>query len=119
MWGINIRKKIKFNGKQYNINVYGYCNGRMKLKYINKTECHDITVDLNDTFLEDGKVFLDPFIVQNGLIKILIKNRIIRDVTSISYNYVEIPIAKVNIGILKQYDKNGVYKYLDSKEGLQ
>jgi len=49
----------------------------------------------------------------------LIKNRIIRDVTSISYNYVEIPIAKVNIGILKQYDKNGVYKYLDSKEGLQ
>ena len=118
MWGIDIRKKIKFDGKQYNIGVYYYCDGRMRLKYINKSECHDITVDLTDTFLEDGKVFLDPFIVQNGLIKVLIKNRIIRDVTSINYNYVEIPIAKVNMGILKQYDKNGVYKYLDSREGL-
>lgn len=90
----------------------------MRLKYFNKHECHDITINLKDTFLDDGKVFLDPFIVKNGLINILIKNRIIRDVTIINHNYVDIPIAKVNMGILKLYDKIGVFKYLNNKEEI-
>ena len=113
-----IRKKIKFNGKQYNISVYRYYNGKIKLKYENKTECHDITLNLDDVYLIDGKVLLDPFIEKIGLIKVLIKNRIIRDVTSINYDYIDIPTAKVNMGILKQYDRKGVYEYLNNKEEI-
>ena len=90
----------------------------MKLKYENKTECHDFTLDLNDAFLDEGKVFLDPFVVTNGFINILKKTRIIRDITGISsYNYVDVPIAKINMGKLREFDKLGVKKYLENKEG--
>lgn len=116
--GVFIRKKIKFNGKLYNISVYKYYNGKIRLKYESKTESHDITLSLDDIYLIDNKVLLDPFIEKNGLIKVLIKNRIIRDVTSINYDYIEIPTAKINMGILKQYDRKGISKYLNNKEEL-
>lgn len=102
----------------YNISVYKYYNGKIRLKYESKTESHDITLSLDDIYLIDNKVLLDPFIEKNGLIKVLIKNRIIRDVTSINYDYIEIPTAKINMGILKQYDRKGISKYLNNKEEL-
>ena len=46
-----IRKKIKFDNKQFNIGVYTYYNGRMRLKYENKNECHDITLNLKDDYI--------------------------------------------------------------------
>lgn len=111
-----IRKKIKFNGKQYNIGVYTYHNGRIRLRYENKTECHDITLDLKDFYLDDGSVFLDPFILKNGLIRVLKKARIIKEITGMAfYNYVEVPIAKLNMGKLRDYDSYGVKKHLSER----
>ena len=114
--GINIRRKIKFNDKQYNIGVYKYYDGKIKLKYENKTESHDITLNLNDVFLEKGKILIDPFLEKNGLLSVLLKDRIIKDIIYITYNYMDIPVAKLNMGVLKQYDKYGVLKYLEDRE---
>ena len=74
------RKKIKFKNNTYHIGVYTYHNGRIRLKYENNKESHDITINLEDTYLDKGKVFLDPFIKNNGLMKVLRKNRIIKDI---------------------------------------
>ena len=65
------RKKIKLNGKNYNIGVYTYHNNRIRLRYENNVECHDITLNLNDIYLDKGKVVLDPYIIKNGLMKVL------------------------------------------------
>lgn len=47
---------------------------------------------------------------------VLLKDKIIKDILYISYNYMDIPVAKLNMGKLKEYDKYGVYKYLSDKE---
>ena len=84
------------------------------MKYENSTECHDITLNLEDTYLDDGKVFLDPFIKNNGLLKQLKKKRIIREICGcMNYNYVDIPVAILNMGILRQYDYDGVNKHIE------
>lgn len=91
----------------------------MRLKYYSKSESHDLTIDLKDSYIEDDKVFLDPFVVKSGFINVFKKTRIIRCITGISYyNYVEVPVAKINMGILRKYDKNGVKNYLDNKGGI-
>lgn len=113
---MSIRKKVKFKGIQYNIGVYTYHNGRIRLKYENKQESHDITLNLDDSYLDDGHVFLDPFILKNGFIHVLKKSRIIREITGMSfYNYVEVPIAKLNMGKLREFDKLGVKKHLEER----
>ena len=114
--GFNIRKKIKFNSKIYNIKVSHYHNGRLRLKYINKSESHDITININTAYLDDGKVFLDPYVVNNGLINILKKAKIIKEITGFApFNNIEVPVAIVNMGILKEYDKFGVNNYKESR----
>jgi len=118
---INRRKKIKFKNVNYNIGVYTYCNGRLRLRLENNKEAHDITFDLKDCYVQKEDILLDPVVTQNGLLKILKKNRIIRRIKGLTnYGYVAIPIAQVNMGILKQYDYDGVMKHLDeiSKGGF-
>ena len=111
---ISRRKKIKIKGKQFNISVYTYTNKRIRLRYENKTEGHDITVDVKDLFIDDGSVFLDPAIEKNGVLKELKRYRVIKEfVGIINYNYVDLPVVKLNIGILRKFDLNGVNKHLD------
>ena len=108
-----IGKKVKFNNKLYNIKVYTYSNGRIRLRYENKSESHEITINLEDSYIDDGKVFLDPFILKNGFIHVLKKYRIIKDITGMGfYNYIEVPIAKLNMGKLREFDNYGVKKHL-------
>ena len=86
----------------------------MRLKYENDTESHDITLNLEDVYLDNNKVFLDPYIKNNGLLKVLKKKKIIKEINGcINYNYTNVPIAILNMGILKKYDFDGVRKYLD------
>jgi len=107
------RKTIKLKDKNYNIGVYTYSNGRMRLKYENSTECHDITLNLEDVYIDNGKVILDPFIQNNGLLKILKKTRIIKEICgTVNYNYVDVPVAILNMGILRRYDYDGVNNHL-------
>lgn len=111
-----IGKKVKFNNKLYNIKVYTYSNGRIRLKYENKSESHEITINLEDSYIDDGKVFLDPFILKNGFIHVLKKYRIIKDITGMGfYNYIEVPIAKLNMGKLREFDNYGVKKHLSER----
>lgn len=90
----------------------------MRLKYYNRTESHDLTINLKDTYLDEDKIFLDPYVIKSNLINVLKKGRIIRCITGINYfNNIEIPVAQVNMGILRSYDKIGVKNYLNSKGG--
>lgn len=110
---INKRKKIKLNNKLYNIAVDTYPNNRIWLKYKNKDEEHDLTINLDDTFLDSGHVFLDPAIKTNGILKEIKKKKIIKEICGfLNYQYVDIPIASVNMGILRKYDNAGVDKHL-------
>lgn len=114
-----IGKKVKFNNKLYNIKVYTYSNGRIRLRYENKSESHEITINLEDSYIDDGKVFLDPFILKNGFIHVLKKYRIIKDITGMGfYNYIEVPIAKLNMGKLREFDNYGVKKHLSERMDL-
>lgn len=86
----------------------------MRLKLENKTECHDITLDLDDVYLTDGNVLLDPIVKDNGVLNILKKTKIIKDVCGVvSYNYISVPVAKLNMGKLREYDYDGVMKHLE------
>lgn len=112
------KKKIKLFNKYYYIKVSTYPNKRLCIKLKNKNEEHNLTLDLKDEYLEQGRVFLDPLIKNNGVLKELIKLRIIRGICSvINYNYVDIPVATLNIGILRKYDNDGVERHFEIVNG--
>ncbi len=119
--GIKIkRKKLKFDNEQFLISVYSYSNGRLRLKIENNKESHDISMDLKDTILDNSSILIDPVVLQNGLINYLKKARIIKEMTSsINYGYTVIPIAKLNMQILRKYDSYGVTKYYERLEELK
>src|SRR5574344_2123551 len=102
---ISKRNKIKIKGKQFNISVLSYNNKRIRLRYENKNEGHDITIDVNDAFIDDGCVFLNPAIEHNGVIK--------EFVGVYNYNYIDLPVAKLNMGILRKFDLKGIEKHFD------
>lgn len=109
-----ISKKIKLFNNYYNIKVGTYDNKRLSIHLINKNEKHNVTLNLKDEYLEEGRVFLDPLIKDNGVLKELVKLKIIREVCSvINYNYVDIPIATLNMGVLRKYDNEGVEKHFE------
>ena len=111
---IDKRKKIKNKGKSYSIKVDTYPNDRICINLINKNDIKELTINLKDEYLENGKIFLDPAIKTNGLFKELKRTRIIKDVCGmLNYNYVNVPIATLNMGILRKYDNIGVSNYLD------
>ena len=110
---IDRKKKIKLSKGYYNIIVSTYNNNRIRLSYINNKERHDLTINLEDVYLDDGRVFLDPVVKKDGILKELKKKRIIKDICGvINYNYMDIPIATLNMGILRKYDNMGVNNYL-------
>lgn len=75
-------------------------------------------MDLPDAYIDNGKVFIDPYFKSNSLLKQLKKNRIIKEVCGVyNYNYVDIPMAKLNMGILRKYDNSGVNKHLKKVSG--
>ena len=110
---IDRKKKIKLSKGYYNIIVSTYNNNRIRLSYINNKERHDLTINLEDVYLDDGRVFLDPIVKKDGILKELKKKRIIKDICGvINYNYTDIPIVILNMGILRKYDNAGVNNHL-------
>ena len=108
------RKKLKWQGKLWNIKVSTYPSKKICLYLINNTTSKQITIDLSDAYLEKGHLFLDPTTKDNGLLQRLKKERIIRTITGLTnYNYNLIPVALVNMGILKKYDNRGVVEHLN------
>ena len=108
------RKKIKLKDKCYFICVDTYKNNRIRIKYKNASECHDINLDIEDVFIDRDKVILDPTLKNNGMLKVLKKCRIIIDIVGyINYNYIDLPVSVLNMGILKRYDYDGVMKHFE------
>lgn len=111
---IDKRKKLKYNNKLWFVNVSTYESKRMKLTISNKKEEIEVTIDLKDAYLDKGHVFLDPEIKDNGLLKVLKKSRIIRQIDgTLFYDYAVVPIALLNNGILRTYDYSGVLKHME------
>ena len=99
----------------WSVDVSSYKNNRLCLCLINKNERHEVTIDVNDLYLQKGHIFLAPETKDNGILNILKKSRIIKCITGINYyEYVSIPVALLNMGILRKYDYMGVMKYLDN-----
>ena len=110
---IDRKKKVKINTQFCDIIVDTYPNIWIWLKYKSKNNEHDLTINLEDTFIDNGHVFLDPKVKTNGALKELKKKRIIKEICGIlNYQYVDIPIAILNMGILRKYDNDGVEKHL-------
>lgn len=106
---INKRKKLKWNNRLWYIEVKLYQDKRVCLILKNKKESKEITIDLVDSYLDYGHIFLDPTSKDNGLLNVLKKSRIIKNISGINYyNYLSIPVAQLNMGILKKYDYKGI-----------
>ena len=94
--------------------MYTYSNGRLCLKLENGEEQHELTINLPDSYLRDGDLLLDPQIMKNGIFSAIRHTRIIRKITGmINYNYVDIPIAKVNFGKIREFDSGGMARHID------
>lgn len=113
---INKRKKLKWNNQLWNLDVKLYSDKRVCLILNNKKETKEITIDLIDSYLDYGHIYLDPNTKDNGILNLLKKNRIIKNISGMTYyNYLSVPVAEINMGILRNYDYNGV---LNVKEEL-
>ena len=115
------QKRIKYKGANYYLKVFSYENKRIGLRLENKNNYYDISINLSNCYLEDGSIFLNPDIRSNTtLYKILRKCGVIKDIKSvIMYDYTPIPVTKINLKRLKEYDYKGVINYilLKSSEG--
>lgn len=97
------------------MNVGLYSNNRMNLYLKNKKQNKEITIDIPDLAIGSDLVMIDPNMADNGIIRLLKKNRIIRSVVStINYNYLTIPLVKMNMGKLKEYDLVGTRNYQET-----
>lgn len=77
----------------------------------------DVTINI-DVYLDNSHVFINPAIKHNGLLKELKKKRIIKEINdSIFYNNLEIPIATLNMGIIRKYDNKGVNNHFNKVRG--
>ena len=112
-----IKNKILFNNSSFNIMVNIYHSGRLRLKYTNDKESHDITLNIKDIYIKYDEIFIDPAVIKNKLFHLLIKEKIIRDITgTILYNNIEVPICAVNFKKLKKFDRVGVKRFLSRRD---
>ena len=112
---IDKRKKLKYKNKLWNVKVSTYKNKRICLILESKKDSIEITIDLNDAYLDNGRIFLDPAVKDNGILNVLRKSRIIKSITGmIYYDYLSVPVALLNMGILRSYDYNGVMEHFET-----
>lgn len=79
-----------------------------------KKRKYELSLDLDDAFIQERHIFLNPDVEKNGLLKVLKKYRIIKNIDGVLYyNCNSIPIAMLNTGILRNYDKEGTIDALD------
>lgn len=94
-----------------------YDNNKIKVSLKNKDNVIDVTINI-DVYLDNSHVFINPAIKQNGLLKELKKKRIIKEINnSIFYNNLEIPVATLNMGIIRKYDNKGVNNHFNKVRG--
>ena len=88
----------------------------MKIICSNKINSFEITINLKDKYLDDGNIFVNPMFLKYGIISILKKHKIIKEIIGIaSVDNKEIPIAKINNGKLREFDRKGTNLFLERK----
>lgn len=116
---IDSKRKIKIKGNHYRINIKTYDNNRICLICSNRNGEYEITINLKDLYLDDGRAFLNPDVKKNGLLKELRKKRIIKEIHGTVYHDSrEILIVSFNMGILRSYDNSGMNKHLNQVCGF-
>lgn len=111
-------KTIKFKGKDLYLEVGQYLNnGRISILAYTKDEFYgDITKNLTYAYLKDEQKggFINQYTKSGGLEAKLIKEGIIEKVVdTIKYNMETYDKVIFNLERLKEYDKEGVNKYLE------
>lgn len=108
-------RKIKLGNSFYKLCVSIYPDNRMCLKLKNKSNIYEVTQYLPDVEIGTGDILINPTMEELGIIRLLKKHRIIRKVISvINYDYASIPLVKINMGKLKEYDLSGVLAYQEN-----
>ena len=86
----------------------------------NKKKKLNITIDVPDFCMRSGSIFLEPNIIENGILKVIRKARIIKDISGmIFHDNQEVPIATLNIGKLREYDSIGVSNYINKYHDMR
>lgn len=112
---IRRKKKIKINNDYYNLKVNTYPNRQLCLCLENKKNKNIITLNVPNIKIGYSIAVINPVMANQGIIRILKKQRIIKNVIStINYNNALTPLVKINIGKLKEYDSSGVRNYQDN-----
>lgn len=84
----------------------------------NNNENYDITTNLENIYLKEGSIFLNPIIIEKNIFNALKKSRVIKElVDTITKDNQVVGIAKINLGIIKKYDSQGLRKHLNNREG--
>lgn len=103
-------KQIEYKNNKYNIKILSYKNNdRLCLKLMKDNECElDITINLN--FLPSNSkeyIYINDICKETGLEEILLKQRLIEKVMTINCNYQILDLVKIDLDLLKEYDKAG------------
>ena len=78
----------------------------------NKNELIELTVEVPDIPLSEGFILINPRNVDFGMVNLLKKYKIISKVTTVlNYKNIMIPVAKVNMGKLKDFDAKGIREF--------
>lgn len=112
-------KTLKFKGKELYLEVGQYMNGRIAIiAYTEEDLYGDVTKNLPFAYLEnDNGGFINQFTKSGGLESRLIKAGIIEKVVdTIQYNMEKYDEVIFNLEKLREYDKEGIDKYLESKD---
>lgn len=106
------RKKLKIRNNYYELNVSVYPNKQLALKLESKNQNQVLTISVPKINIGYGIAIINPEMANNGIIRILKKHRIIKNVIStIDYGQSLAPLVKVNMGKLREYDMYGVDNY--------
>ena len=112
---IRNKKKLKINNEYYNLKVNTYPNKQLGLCLENNKKKNMITLSVPNIKIGYSIAVINPVIANQGIIRILKKQRIIKNVVStIDYDNALTPVVKINIGKLKDYDPIGVRNYQDN-----
>lgn len=112
-------KTLKFEGENLYLEVGQYMNGRIAIiAYTEEDMYGDVTKNLPYAYLEnENGGFINPFTKSDGLESRLIKAGIIEKVVdTVQYNMEKYDEVIFNIEKLREYDKDGIDKYLESKK---
>ena len=112
---IRKKKKLKIKNEYYNLKVNTYPNRQLCLCLENKNNKNIITLNVPNIKIDYSIAVINPVMANQGIIRILKKQRIIKNVVStIDYDNALTPLVKINIGKLKDYDPIGVRNYQDN-----